>query len=175
MDDEKKSWIFTFGFGHTHPRTGQKLAGHYVRVPGDYEAARAKMIQRFGRNWAFSYPTLDRATGGGAHSLVELPFTSYDPGELLPPTEAELRRGEWTFQTVTHWRDVGERYGAGEDACEYDDYMFAYRANVINYSPTFAELHDVMVRYEIPRTARVETFYLDYDDAVCRLVWEAGS
>lgn len=41
-------WIFTFGVGHKH-------AGHYVRIKGTYEDARAEMMRRYGRAWAWQY------------------------------------------------------------------------------------------------------------------------
>lgn len=41
-------WIFTFG-------VGQPNAGKYVKVYGDYESARRKMIDRYGLHWAFQY------------------------------------------------------------------------------------------------------------------------
>lgn len=53
---ETGHWIFTFGFGHTHPVTGEPLANRYVRLPGDYEQARRAMIAHFGIQWAFQYP-----------------------------------------------------------------------------------------------------------------------
>ena len=45
MRDE---WVFTFGVGHKH-------GGHYVRIKGDYDAAREEMFRRFGGEWAFQY------------------------------------------------------------------------------------------------------------------------
>lgn len=45
MNDE---YIFTFG-------QGQPLAGHCVRIRGDYAEAREKMIEKFGLKWAFQY------------------------------------------------------------------------------------------------------------------------
>lgn len=48
MASVEKDWIFTFG-------CGQKHAGHYVRIKGTYKEARAKMIEKFGTEWAFQY------------------------------------------------------------------------------------------------------------------------
>lgn len=45
MRDE---WIFTFGSGQPH-------AGHFVRIKGTYEEARAEMFRRYGSRWAFQY------------------------------------------------------------------------------------------------------------------------
>ena len=49
MRDE---WVFTFG-------SGQANAGHYVRIKGSYEDARAEMIRRHGLSWAFQYDAKD--------------------------------------------------------------------------------------------------------------------
>lgn len=54
-------WIFTFGFGHTHPVTGESLSRCYVVIDGDHEQARATMVQYFGLKWAFQYPNEEKA------------------------------------------------------------------------------------------------------------------
>lgn len=46
--EEPRWWVFTFGAGHEH-------AGHYVRIYGTFAGARAEMISRYGRWWAFQY------------------------------------------------------------------------------------------------------------------------
>ena len=33
---EPEHWIFTFGFGHVHPKTGDSLAGCFNVVPGSF-------------------------------------------------------------------------------------------------------------------------------------------
>lgn len=48
-------WVFTFGYGHKHPETGDPLDDHCIRFEGSYEVARAKMVERFGAKWAFQY------------------------------------------------------------------------------------------------------------------------
>ena len=45
---KKEYWIFTFGCGH-------KYGGKYVRIAGDYNEARNKMVQKYGTEWAFQY------------------------------------------------------------------------------------------------------------------------
>lgn len=46
---KKDKWyIFTFG-------CGQQNEGKYVKIRGDYETARQKMVERYGLNWAFQY------------------------------------------------------------------------------------------------------------------------
>lgn len=41
-------WVFTFG-------SGQKYAGRYVKIKGTFNAARQKMIDKYGTNWGFQY------------------------------------------------------------------------------------------------------------------------
>jgi hypothetical protein len=61
-DDEKpERWIFTFGFGHTHPATGERLANCYVEIEGDVNESRDIMEHHFGLKWAFQYPTEEKA------------------------------------------------------------------------------------------------------------------
>ena len=43
-----EEWIFTFGDGH-------ELEGKCVRIPGTWEEARQKMINKYGLHWAFQY------------------------------------------------------------------------------------------------------------------------
>lgn len=43
-----ETWVFTFGLG-------QKHAGHFVRICGSFDEARAEMFARYGREWAFQY------------------------------------------------------------------------------------------------------------------------
>jgi hypothetical protein len=46
--------IFTFGFGH-ECSCGLSLRNCYVELDGDYETARARMAELYGRKWAFQY------------------------------------------------------------------------------------------------------------------------
>jgi hypothetical protein len=50
-----EQWLFTFGFGHVHPTTGESLANRCVRFKGTYAQARGEMVRRFGIKWAFQY------------------------------------------------------------------------------------------------------------------------
>ena len=45
-------YIFTFGYGQDH-------AGKYVKVKGSYNEARKKMVEKYGRRWAFQYSEVD--------------------------------------------------------------------------------------------------------------------
>jgi len=47
MKDEQ-FWYFTFG-------SGQKYAGHYVKIKGTFSSARKEMFARFGAGWSFQY------------------------------------------------------------------------------------------------------------------------
>ena len=42
-------YIFTFGYG-------QPNAGKCVRIQGEWEEARQKMVDKYGTEWAFQYP-----------------------------------------------------------------------------------------------------------------------
>lgn len=46
--EERKWYVFTFGYG-------QKHEGRFVRIFGTYAEARQEMIDRFGIEWAFQY------------------------------------------------------------------------------------------------------------------------
>jgi hypothetical protein len=72
-DGARAEWIFTFGSGHVHPETGERLANCYVRVPGDINSARAAMVERFGLKWAFQYATPEEA-GVERYGLREIPL-----------------------------------------------------------------------------------------------------
>jgi len=60
-DTEHHRWIFTFGFGHVHPDTGDSLANRYVVIDGDVNESRATMVEHFGLKWANQYPTEEAA------------------------------------------------------------------------------------------------------------------
>lgn len=46
--EDVNEYVFTFGCGH-------ELEGKCVRIAGTYEEARAKMVEKYGQNWAFQY------------------------------------------------------------------------------------------------------------------------
>jgi hypothetical protein len=69
--DDCREWIFTFGYGHVHPETGESLAERFVRIPGTYSDARREMARRFGMRWAFQYEAEADTTQYGR----ELPLT----------------------------------------------------------------------------------------------------
>jgi hypothetical protein len=66
--------IFTFGYGQRHPVTDEPLADCYVRVPGDADTARERMLASVHhRSWAFDYPDED-AAGVTRFGLREIPW-----------------------------------------------------------------------------------------------------
>jgi hypothetical protein len=71
MSGSTAEWIFTFGFGQTLP-DGTPLAGKFVRINAETAGdARARMVERFGRNWSMQYPSEDEA-GVRKHGRTEL-------------------------------------------------------------------------------------------------------
>lgn len=65
-------WIFTFGFHHVHPETGERLRNNFVRIKAsDYEAARQQMVARFGQKWSHQYAS-ETAAGVQQYGLTEL-------------------------------------------------------------------------------------------------------
>ncbi len=48
IPEEEQTWIFTFGSGQQH-------AGHFVRINGTFDSARAEMFDRYGEDWGFQY------------------------------------------------------------------------------------------------------------------------
>jgi len=56
------SFIFTFGFDHEDPVTGERLAHHYVEIRAPTEqAARNAMFTRFGNRWSMEYLSKEAA------------------------------------------------------------------------------------------------------------------
>lgn len=68
-----QKWIFTFGFGHVHPVTGERLANCYVAIEGDVNTSREVMIKHFGTQWSMQYPGISEA-GVHKYSLREIPL-----------------------------------------------------------------------------------------------------
>lgn len=64
-------WIFTFGFSHTHPETGERLADKYVVIEGDGNQSREIMERHFGLKWAMQYPS-EEAAGVQKYGLTEI-------------------------------------------------------------------------------------------------------
>lgn len=87
--------VYTFGFGHKHPVTGESLANMYTVVSGESgEHCRAEMLNRFGRDWAFEYTTAE-AAGVERFKLRELPQMEWPPSSGRFSIEAA---GSWTIR-----------------------------------------------------------------------------
>lgn len=69
--EEVCDWVFTFGYGHTHPATGESLANHFTRIRGTFTGARAKMFSLFGSKWSHQYATPEDA-GVDRWAMIEL-------------------------------------------------------------------------------------------------------
>jgi len=97
MIQTPREFIFTFGFGHYHPETGESLNNKYVRVRGlDFLQAREKMTRRFGRSWSFQYSS-EAAAGVQRYKLTEIPF------EPQPVTRDALLGGVLLVAGVLGW------------------------------------------------------------------------
>lgn len=62
---ETHDWIFTFGVNDAKGR-------NFVRINSTYDGARDEMVRRFGKGWAFQYPSEEDA-GVERFGLTELP------------------------------------------------------------------------------------------------------
>ncbi len=67
----EREWIFTFGYDHEHPISGEPLRNHYVVITGTAGEAREKMASMFGVKWSNQYPTRE-AAGVERFKLQEL-------------------------------------------------------------------------------------------------------
>lgn len=66
-------YIFTFGFAHEHPDTGEPLRNCYVVIRANTsEEAREQMFARFGRKWSMQYRSRE-AAGVEKYHLREIP------------------------------------------------------------------------------------------------------
>lgn len=61
MSEQLERWVFTFGFGHTHPATDERLANCYVVIDGDINQSREVMTRHFGNKWSMQYPSEEKA------------------------------------------------------------------------------------------------------------------
>lgn len=55
------SFVFTFGYDHKSPDSGETLGRNYIEIDGDVESTRQVMLFLFNRDWAFQYPSKERA------------------------------------------------------------------------------------------------------------------
>jgi hypothetical protein len=77
---EEREWLFSFGYGHVHPITGESLAGCYVRIRGTVDSSRDRMFAAFGPRWAFQYRTAEEL-GVEEYGLREIPYPTKEGGD----------------------------------------------------------------------------------------------
>ena len=60
-----QDWIFTFGYDHVNPITGEILFKRFVKLNGTWTGTRTEMVRRFGARFASQYPLHEagRTTG----------------------------------------------------------------------------------------------------------------
>jgi hypothetical protein len=72
--EEMKTFYFTFGQMHTHPKTGEPMKDHWIEIVAPSEgAARDKMYELFGVKWSFQYDEQNFDTSyfiKGCHSRI---------------------------------------------------------------------------------------------------------
>jgi len=67
------SVVFTFGYGHVDPNSGEALDDPCAIVTApNVERCRALMVQHFGRQWAFEYDSLLEATVPGSQMRIHV-------------------------------------------------------------------------------------------------------
>lgn len=90
-----ESHYFTFGFGQHHPVTGKPLGGCFVRVAGDVEESRARMLASvFGIRWAFQYSEVEKAECIDKFGTLEVELPDRLPLESLSIEQAMERAAE---------------------------------------------------------------------------------
>jgi hypothetical protein len=78
----EREWIFTFGYDHVDPISGEPLRNCFVAITGTAESTRAVMLERFGQKWSNQYPTRE-AAGVKRYNLIRLVIDSpYSAAEL---------------------------------------------------------------------------------------------
>ena len=84
--------VFTFGTAHSHPDApAGDLGKHFVRIPGDAETARARMLATFGRNWAFDYAPMRFEPQVERFGLIEVAPPSFLAGMVELASDPDLR------------------------------------------------------------------------------------
>jgi hypothetical protein len=73
------TYIFTFGYDHMHPVTGEPLRNRYLAVTAaSGNHARALVLNHFDNNWSFQYNSA-KAAGVDRFLLVLLPYEDWPP------------------------------------------------------------------------------------------------
>lgn len=90
-------FIFTFGFSHTDPVTGESRAKKFTRIQAeDIEQARQRMNDTFGRQWAFVYESEEEA-GVAKWGLTEVTES------LVPDELAEILAEVYKPEGIRIW------------------------------------------------------------------------
>ena len=64
-EETEETWVFTFAWGSTKRK-------NYVRIPGDFDSARDKMMSVYGKKWAFQYTEKEFEHQVEAYALTEI-------------------------------------------------------------------------------------------------------
>ncbi len=84
------SFVFSFGFGQTHPITGEKLNNRFVEnSAATWDEATVKMRERFGQSWGMQYASRQLA---GVERYELRPLTGEDALGWLQGTSERERR-----------------------------------------------------------------------------------
>lgn len=83
MVKQEVGWVFTFGFGHVDPKTGDPLGNCYVVIDGTFDEARATMRRHFGYQWSMQYAN-EHEAGVGIFALTQIDLPSdHAPERML--------------------------------------------------------------------------------------------
>lgn len=106
MTDQTSTWIFTFGYDHKHPVTGDSLEDSYVKVHAEtWMQARERMCASFGNRWAFQYSNEDTAKVK-QYNLREIPFLTpeeFEEAQILDFAQRfveQLARPLWVYRAA---------------------------------------------------------------------------
>lgn len=161
--ETEQEWIFTFGYDHSWQ--GEALGKRFVRVPGEYMAARMKVIGAFGKAWSSQYSAEKGQAVVDRHGLTELPFpgTVAARDRVLDPEPAVVALVN-RMCTTFPWLD--DHYSALDltviVGCALDTQEFAANAAAARAEPP-EPLHTVSVE-GIPfrmTTAERDDYYED--------------
>jgi hypothetical protein len=105
-------FIFTFGFSHTDPVSGASRAKKFCRIEAaDYESARQRMNNTYGRQWAFEYESEEEA-GVAKWGLTEV------TGSSLPPELAAILAEVYKPEGIRIWWGAEHKLLSNERAVD---------------------------------------------------------
>jgi hypothetical protein len=80
QDQQTVTQVFTFGYGHTDPVTGQSLADRCaVVIAASSTRCRELMIEHYGRLWAFQYDSIEACSGPTWTVTAHVTITDDEP------------------------------------------------------------------------------------------------